>query len=90
MYTSSLSDKSSGARTGSPIRHAAWVLLPLCAIVLAGCNEGTPDPATEATDPAKAPRGGDMVSTQMRAGQRATQAVNKANAVREAQMKELE
>jgi hypothetical protein len=66
------------------------VLVALAATLLCGCGAGTPDPATEATDPAKAPRGGDMISTQMRAGQRATQAVDKANAVREQQMKELE
>ena len=66
-------------------------LIPaVTAACLAGCGAGTPDPATEATDPAKAPRGGDMVSTQMRAGQRAIQAVDKANATRDAQIKELE
>lgn len=60
------------------------------AVLLSGCGAGTPDPSTEATDPAKAPRGGDMVSTQMRAGQRALQALDRAHETRDKQIKELE
>jgi hypothetical protein len=65
------------------------VALGAC-LTLTACSGGEPAPESERTDPPTAPRGGDMLSTQVRAGQRATQALNQANEVRKQQINELD